>query len=199
MPPRRNERGRSPGPGSGPDAQRVLITQSIVTIPGHPARDPGAYSVDQLPDRIASNVTIDPETGEWIWSGRLDRDGYGRIGSHLAHRVVYTIAAAPIPAGLELDHVKAWGCTNRACVSPWHLEPVTSRQNTMRGSSFAAVNAAKNRCDHGHEFDLLNTYWRPDGHRDCRKCTARRQREYQTRLRQQAAASLPLFGLGRAA
>jgi hypothetical protein len=114
--------------------------------------------------------------------------------------VVYELLVEPIPDGLELDHVKARGCTSRACVSWWHLEPVTRRQNTLRGSSFAAVNAAKTRCDHGHEFDLFNTYYRPDGSRDCRKCTARRQREYKQRLRQQAPdASLPLLELGRAA
>ena len=34
--------------------------------------------MSDLPEPIATNVAIDPETGEWIWTGRIDRDGYGR-------------------------------------------------------------------------------------------------------------------------
>ena len=70
----------------------------------------------------------------------------------------------------------------------------------MRGTSSAAVNAAKDECDHGHPFDLFNTYFRPNGHRDCRICTARRQREYQARKRAPATViELPATELGRAA
>jgi len=159
-----------------------------------------AYSISQLPDDMAASVTVDPETGEWIWAGHLDRDGYGRYHGEGVHRVVYKLLIGPIPPGLEIDHVRARGCTSRACLSPWCLEAVPRIVNILRGTSFAAVNAAKTRCDHGHEYDLFNTYYRPDGSRDCRKCTARRQREYQQRLRQQApVTALTLFDLEQAA
>ena len=71
--------------------------------------------------------------------------------------MVYRLLVGPIRPGYQVDHVKAWGCTSRACLSPWHLEAVTARENTMRSSSFAAVNAAKAKCDSGHPFDLFNT------------------------------------------
>ena len=148
--------------------------------------------MSDLPEPIATNVAIDPETGEWIWTGRIDRDGYGRYSSEGVHRVVYRLLVGPIRPGYQVDHVKAWGCTSRACLSPWHLEAVTARENTMRSSSFAAVNAAKAKCDSGHPFDLFNTYYRPDGHRDCRICIRFRVAKYKRRLRQAANASEPL-------
>jgi len=89
------------------------------------------------------------------------------------------------------------------CCRPDHLEPVTVRVNTLRGRSFSAINAAKSECIHGHPFDLLSTYWRPDGHRDCRICLRDRVKRYRKRKRQrETIASLVVpsrTGLRRAA
>ena len=54
-----------------------------------------------------------------------------------AHRWSYQHHIGPVPEGLVLDHL----CRVRHCVNPDHLEPVTSRENTLRGEGFAAVNA----------------------------------------------------------
>lgn len=150
-----------------------------------------AYSLEDLPRSLAERTAIDRETGCWRVGGYHDADGYARYAGQPAHRAAWQLLVGEIPAGRPvIDHVRKRGCIWRDCIWIPHLEPVTVLQNTLRGTSFAAVNAAKDDCDRGHPFDLLNTYWRPDGHRDCRKCTARRQREYKRRLRQAAAPAL---------
>lgn len=34
----------------------------------------------------------------------------------------------------------------------------------------AAVKGLRTHCRHGHEYTEANTYWGPDGKRDCRAC-----------------------------
>lgn len=192
---------------SGPDEDApgsVNLVALTVAPVRRPKPDAAAFSLADLPSHLTTSIAIDPETGEWVWVGRTDRDGYGRYGNKGVHRIVYTALVGPIPAGREIDHVRRWGCTSRACCSPWHLEPVTSRENCMRGASFAAVNAAKIECIHGHPFDLFGTYWRPNGHRDCRACIRDRVKRYRRRKRAAARAAgapapAPLTELGRAA
>lgn len=86
-----------------------------------------------LPPRIEDRLAMVPECGCWIWLGELNRNGYGRIslgGKRLmAHRVLYELMVGPIGEGLVLDHL----CRMRCCVNPAHMEPVTVRENTLRG------------------------------------------------------------------
>jgi hypothetical protein len=117
-------------------------------------------------------VQFDFDTGCWEWTGTRAY-GYGRIKiggkSHLAHRVVYEQMRGGIPQGLDMDHV----CRNKGCVNPAHLQPVTHRENVMRGISFAATYARATHCIRGHAFDEKNTQIRvtPDGtKRRCRAC-----------------------------
>lgn len=73
-----------------------------------------------------------PELGPcWLWTRQLTSNGYGKFNAgdqQLAHRWSYEFHIAPIPAGLELDHL----CRIRRCVNPWHLEPVTTLVNRRR-------------------------------------------------------------------
>ena len=103
----------------------------------------------------------------WIWTGKLNRDGYGPTSTR---RAMYRRAKGSIPDGYELDHL----CRVRACMNPDHLEPVTRRENVLRGTSFAAVNAAKTHCKNGHELSGENVHIRPSGWRACRTCKRER-------------------------
>lgn len=131
-------------------------------------------------DRIWDRTMPIPVSGCLVWMGRLDKDGYGRIslGGHgrpraLVHRAAYEIIERPIPVGMTLDHK----CRVRSCWNSDHLEPITNRENVLRGISFSAINHRKTHCDHGHEFNTLNTYlWR--GRRSCRICRNGCSQEY---------------------
>lgn len=130
-------------------------------------------------ERLLSKVAVDvdgpcpvDEAPCWEWTASK-RNGYGQIsrgrtgqGVAYAHRAVYEELLGALPEGTELDHL----CRNPGCVNPAHLEPVTHRENLLRGESFSAINAVKDRCDAGHLFTAANTrVWR-NGSRNCREC-----------------------------
>jgi len=132
-----------------------------------------------IPERLEQKIVRVPESGCWIWTGALHRNGYGHFKipnsrSHLlAHRGVYAIERGEIPEGMDLDHL----CRVRCCVNPDHLEPVTRRENLRRGGVIdqlraraAAANAATH-CKRGHPMTPENTYVYPKSrHRACRIC-----------------------------
>lgn len=111
----------------------------------------------------------------WVWTAYTE-NGYGRLSIQsqpglYAHRVAYEEMVGEIPPGLHLDHL----CRNRACVNPWHLEPVTVLVNVRRG----AGHGSETHCPKGHAYDEANTY-RYGGRRYCRACQALRNRNRRT-------------------
>src|SRR5690606_7991791 len=90
----------------------------------------------------------------------------------------YELLVGPISAGLYLDHL----CRTPRCVNPHHLEPVTARENSLRGETVLARNLAKTHCPSGHEYTQENTYRAgpakktPNGSRQCRTCVRERKR-----------------------
>lgn len=122
------------------------------------------------------------EDGCWVPRKQPKTHGYVYVMSsgviHRAHRLIYETLVGPIPDGLQIDHL----CRNRPCINPLHLEPVTARQNSLRGQTFAARRAAQTHCLRGHAFDLLNTYISAVGTRKCREC----MRGYKRRHRQES-------------
>ncbi len=125
-------------------------------------------------DKVNKNGPIpdyEPSLGAcWLWLGAKVHNGYGQLkrsGKMVrAHRYAYELLIGPIPDGLQLDHL----CRIPNCVNPDHLETVTSRENTMRGVSFAALNARKTHCPQGHPYSGANLHIRPRGTRKCRMC-----------------------------
>lgn len=117
----------------------------------------------------------------WLWTACIFRNGYGNFWDGLknvkAHRFAYEILVGPIPDGFELDHVRARGCTNRHCVNPAHLEPVSKQENIRRGDAGKHW-AAKTQCPQGHPYDKENTIFSTRG-RKCRECGRTESRERQ--------------------
>jgi len=120
-----------------------------------------------------------PVDGQCIeWQGYILANGYGQIhlrkgkgGKVQAHRYVYEKAIGAIPEGLELDHL----CRNRKCVNPNHLEPVTRRENLLRGETIPARNAAKTHCPKGHDYSIRVQSGK--SHRWCPTCQNERARK----------------------
>jgi hypothetical protein len=147
--------------------------------------DPNNPRVKHLLERVRAVPTVDPKTGardyDLVWTGYLDKEGYGRMGRRGAHRVSWELAyGRPPPPGLELDHVAARGCRSRACVNPRHLEAVTHHENIHRGNTGKARGAqmkARTHCPKGHEYTVENTYVRPTGARVCIACRNEQRRQ----------------------
>lgn len=105
----------------------------------------------------------------WEWQKSTNPKGYGLfyVGQRMifAHRFAWESENGPIPSGLVTDHL----CRNRPCVNPAHLEPVTNRENILRGDGPSALSARATQCEKGH--DLSGTNLGHDrGWRYCKSC-----------------------------
>jgi hypothetical protein len=156
-----------------------------------------ATDLAALEARFWAKVDRNGPGGCWIWTASTTGAGYGQFyagpkgdGSKrpaLAHRVAYALEVGPIPDGKQLDHTchnrdascpGGRSCLHRRCVRPNHLEPVPQRTNLLRGKGPSAVNARKTHCPQGHPYDLLNTSFTEDGHRECRTCRSEQRRRW---------------------
>lgn len=108
-------------------------------------------------------------SGCWLWTGGLNGGGYGSFSVGRkgigAHRFAYELVHGPIPKGLTIDHF----CRTRRCVNAEHMEPVTQRVNTLRGTGPFADKHRQTHCIHGHEFTEKNTRT-VRGRRECKEC-----------------------------
>lgn len=143
--------------------------------------------------RFFDKTIPEPNTGCWLWLGPLNELGYGRASlmgkRRLAHRASYEMTKGPIPAGLEIDHI----CRVRCCVNPDHLEPVTSRENSLRAIRRLALAgllpgaATDTHCMYGHELRSAGQYSAPHRGVGCMQCARlSRQRHYHSIARTSA-------------
>lgn len=134
---------------------------------------------DQLARFVRKVRVQEGDDACWLWVGAVQSRGYGSVGidgrTHLAHRVSYQTFVAPIPDDLQIDHT----CRVHQCVRPSHLEPVTHRENALRGEG-----AGRTECKWGHPLEGENLYVKPStGRRECVTC----RREQKDRWRERAA------------
>lgn len=123
----------------------------------------------------------------WWWTGKINkRQGYGIANNAMAHRSFYkVIVNADLSDDLVLDHL----CRNTLCVNPDHLEPVTQRENLMRGATVSARAAKATHCPQGHPYDEENTITKKNGDRGCKACTYPKNSQWHKNNREKANVS----------
>ena len=145
---------------------------------------PNQHTARPIPPQVRFWSFVEKTDGCWLWQGHRATNGYGRFwidGRTIpAHRWAYEQAGGLVPPGQELDHL----CHNPPCVRPGHVEPVSHRDNVVRGRKNPVALAARaTHCPRGHPYDLANTYFNPNhGGRQCRACgRLRNQGNYRRR------------------
>ena len=115
-----------------------------------------------------------------IVKGGLSFDGYPvvwltRRNARTEYRVSRLVCSAwhgPCPAGMECRHLDDDKLNN----TPANLCWGTRAENTVdkvRNGRHPMAN--RTHCPHGHPYDEINTYTKPNGSRACRTCRSERK------------------------
>lgn len=157
--------------------------------------DPDSYRFGLWCQKVEAQAN-----GCWAWTGAQFELGYGSFRDDgrkqvRAYRYAWEFFIGPIPEGLTIDHL----CRNPNCVNPTHLEPVTMRENTLRGIGPSAINSRRTHCASGHPLAGDNLYLNPiSGRRDCLICRRANGRQYVKRKREERYKAAFEAGLDRA-
>jgi len=151
------------------------LNRELITTLGRGSREFPA-TTQELWERIRAKCVWIGDCFVWQGKAKHPRSGHGRLTvrkgkTRYVHQIAYEYVHGPVPAGMELDHVKSRGCRFGACCNVAHLEVVTHVENVLRGNGWAGRNARKTHCIHGHPLWGSNLTIRKRGSRECRQCT----------------------------
>ncbi len=124
-----------------------------------------AKPIVTLEERFMSHVEPEPSSGCWLWTGAVDRYGYGRLKvvSDIddrrvvarAHRIAWVIRFGSIPVGLCVLH----HCDNPPCVNPDHLFLGTQGDNSRDKARKGRGLKSKKGLPFGVRFDRRSGFY----------------------------------------
>lgn len=84
----------------------------------------------EMSEFLFSKIEIPAESECWLWTGGMDKDGYGQThycGKNVrTHRVAWLLRNGVIPDAMVVMHT----CDTPACINPDHLKLGTNQENT---------------------------------------------------------------------
>ncbi len=97
-------------------------------------------------EKFMNLVMPEPNTGCWIWIGRFDNNGYGRLSHREKYQVAHRYSFALFNGDFDVKEWVLHKCDNPFCVNPDHLylgdakqnmidRDTRGRQKTQRGSA----------------------------------------------------------------
>ena len=117
--------------------------------------------VEDIYERLKRYIVIDPINGCWLWTGKTDKDGYGRIAYNGGETSVHRLTAhlyreLPLDSPLLVCHKDI--CPNKGCSNPDHTFDGTYSDNNIRVL-----------CNRGHDDWYVNP---TNEYRYCKTCIA---------------------------
>lgn len=134
---------------------------------------------------MLDRIVVDEPTGCHVWQGKREwkEDPYGLVyrrgSTRMAHRVSWALSGRELDPDKTMDHI----CRNRLCVNPEHLEQVSQRENTSRGTSpigeLLRLHDA-GVCGRGHDLAQVG-FWKAGKSKTCAACGRERVARYESK------------------